>query len=305
MTTGTFTLIHMSDVHLGPIEGFHWRYWNAKRGIGYINWHRGRVRVHRREVADRIAADALQQLADHIAVTGDLANIGLPGEYEAATAWLASLGDPATVSVVPGNHDIYTARLHGASCLDTWGVYMRGSASLGVSEPVRFPYVKEFGSIALVGLNSAIPTPVFSAQGRLGDAQLQEFETLLARLKGAGAIRIVLIHHPPLPGQAPRRRALADAAQFASVLDRQGAELVLHGHNHRDTLVWRGGAPVLGISSASSAVIRHEEPLARYRVIRVTAEGAGARIVAETRGLAVEGGEVVTLDRYELAPPTA
>jgi 3',5'-cyclic AMP phosphodiesterase CpdA len=302
--TGTFTLIHMSDVHLGPIEGFHWRYWNAKRGLGYFNWHRGRVRVHRREVAERIAADAIQQGADHIAVTGDLANIGLPGEYAAATAWLASLGDPATVSVVPGNHDIYTARLHGASCLDTWGVYMRGSASLGVSEPVRFPYIKELGNIALVGLNSSIPTPVFSAAGRLGDAQLHEFESVLRRLKAPGLVRIVLIHHPPLPGQAPRRRALADAAQFAEVLDRQGAELVLHGHNHRDTLVWQSGTPVLGMSSASSAVARHDEPLARYRVIRVTHDPAGLRIETETRGLAIEGGDVVSLSRMELVPPT-
>ncbi len=298
-----FTLIHMSDVHLGPIEGFRWRYWNVKRGLGYINWHRGRVRLHRREVADRLAADALRQHADHIAVTGDLANIGLPAEYAAATAWLSSLGDPDRVTVVPGNHDIYTARLHGASCLDVWAPYMRGSDAVGASEPVRFPFVRRFGDVALIGLNSAIPTPVFSAMGRLGAPQLAELGTCLARLKEAGLIRVVLIHHPPLPGQAPPRRALADAAAFGEVLEAEGADLVLHGHNHRDTLVWRGEAPVLGIPSASTTRPHHDEPMARYRVLRIGREAGRVRIESETRGLAVEGGEVVSLDRQVLVRP--
>ena len=73
--TETTTLAHISDVHLGPISGFHPRYWNMKRGLGYLNWHRGRVRVHLKDVADAIAADAVAQKPDHIAVTGDLANI--------------------------------------------------------------------------------------------------------------------------------------------------------------------------------------------------------------------------------------
>lgn len=303
--TDTFTLIHMSDLHLGPIEGFQVRYWNVKRGLGYLNWHRGRVRVHRREVADRLAADALQQGADHIAVTGDLANIGLPGEYAAATAWLAALGDPRNVSVVPGNHDIYTARLHGASCLESWASYMRGSDALGVSEPVRFPYVRTMGRVALIGLNSAIPTPVFSAMGRLGEAQLADLAACLVRLKSDGYLRVVMIHHPPLPGQAPPRRALADAAGFAQVLDAHGAELVLHGHNHRDTIAWQGNVPVLGISSASTARPHHDEPLARYRVVRIRSEAGAWRIRAETRGLTVEGGEVVRIAESEIEPRVA
>ena len=122
------TLAHISDVHLAPITGFHPRYWNVKRGLGFLNWHRGRRFVHQREVADRIAADALARNPDHIAVTGDLANIGLPAEYDAAFSWLAALGPPERVSVVPGNHDIYTARLHGASCLGRWAPYMTSDA---------------------------------------------------------------------------------------------------------------------------------------------------------------------------------
>ena len=48
----------------------------------------------------------------------------------------------------------------------------------------------------------------------------------------------VLIHHPPLPGQAKRFRGLEDAAGLEAVLSRHGAELVMHGHNHRNMLAW-------------------------------------------------------------------
>lgn len=305
--TDSFTLVHLSDVHLGPISGFHPRYWNVKRALGYLNWQRGRVRVHQRSVADRIAADALRQAPDHIAVTGDLANLGLPGEYAGAYGWLQALGDPERVSVVPGNHDIYTGRLGGASCLETWAPYMQNSESWREGEPVRFPYVQIKREVALIGLNSAVPTPPFVAAGRLGDAQLAQFEAALARLGDAGFIRVVLIHHPPLPGQASPRRGLADAAAFADVLERAGAELVLHGHNHRDMLAWRThagrGVPVLGVASASAAHAHKGEPLARYHLLRLHREDGITRIHCETRGLSSPDGEIVTVDRRDLLAP--
>lgn len=307
--TETFTLVHLSDVHLAPVSGFHPRHWNVKRALGFLNWQRGRRRVHRRAVADRIAADALAQAPDHIAVTGDLANLGLPGEYAGALAWLAALGPPERVSVVPGNHDIYTGRLGGASCLETWAPYMRGSEAWSAGQPVHFPYVRTEGPVALVGLNSAVPTPPFVAAGRLGAAQIAELERALERLGAAGLVRVVLIHHPPLPGQAPPRRGLADAAALVAALERAGAELVLHGHNHRDMLAWRAhserGIPVLGAASASAAVAHKDEPLARYHVLRFEPADGGVRIDCETRGLAEPDGPVVSLGGRVLALPHA
>lgn len=302
--TETFTLVHMSDVHLGPITGFHPRYWNAKRALGLLNWHRGRRHVHRGEVADLIAADALAHNPDHIAVTGDLANLGLPGEYARAREWLSGLGDAQRVSVVPGNHDIYTGRLGGASCLDSWAPYMRNSECWKADEAVRFPYVRIQGPVALIGLNSAVPTPPFVAAGRLGDAQIAQLAAALERLAEAQLIRVVLIHHPPLPGQAPPRRALQDADKLADVLDRYGAELVLHGHNHREMLAWRThsarGIPILGVASASAARPHKHEPLARYYLLRIRREDGVVRIQCETRGLADVDGEIVKLGQREL-----
>src|SRR3990172_3245159 len=307
--TETITLAHISDVHLAPITGFHPRYWNLKRGLGYLNWHRGRRFVHQKGVADAIAADAVAQGPDHIVVTGDLANIGLPAEYDAASSWLGALGEPGRVSVVPGNHDIYTARLHGASCLARWAPYMTsdawGAEHAGKSDQ-GFPFVRRVGPVALVGLNSAVPTPPFVAAGHLGARQLSAFGETLGRLAQTRMIRVVLIHHPPLAGMAPRLRALQDAADFERVLLEHGADPVLHGHNHRDMLAWRqwsrGHVPVLGVASGSAGREHRPGPLARYNLLRLGRDAGELRIECRTRGLAAPGGPIIDLERRVLAP---
>ena len=43
------------------------------------------------QVTDRMIADLKLQGADHIAVTGDITNIGMPREHEEARRWLESL----------------------------------------------------------------------------------------------------------------------------------------------------------------------------------------------------------------------
>ncbi len=304
--TETFTLVHLSDVHLGPITGLHFRHWNAKRALGLANWHRGRRHLHLRSVADLIVADALAHHPDHIAVTGDLANLGLPGEFATALAWLEDLGDPERVSVVPGNHDIYSGRIGTASCLLTWAPFMRGTDGADGGGPVHFPYVRKLGPVALVGLNSAVPTPPFVAAGRLGKAQLAELGPILDRLGGEQLIRVVLIHHPPLPGQAPPRRALQDAVELTQVLERHGAELVLHGHNHRDMLAWRTsagrGIPVVGVASASAAMMHKDEPSARYNLIRLRRADGVVHVDCETRGLDTTGA-IASLGRRDLIAP--
>ena len=74
----TFTLAHLSDVHLQPMPPIGLGHWRPKRVLGYANWHRNRKDVHLRQVVDQLVADMAEQKADHIAVTGDLVNIGLP-----------------------------------------------------------------------------------------------------------------------------------------------------------------------------------------------------------------------------------
>src|SRR5579862_3456992 len=104
-----FTLAHLSDLHLASQPRLSQLI--GKRGLGYINWQRKRKFIHRPEVLDAITQDLKTQAVDHIAVTGDLVNLSLPDEYARAGGWLESIGRPANVTAIPGNHDVY---VHGA-----------------------------------------------------------------------------------------------------------------------------------------------------------------------------------------------
>lgn len=298
---GEIVLAQISDVHLGPIVGFSPRFWNFKRATGFLNWTRKRRDAYSRAVLDRIVADMLAQAPDHIAVTGDLINIGLPAEMDLAARWLSTLGPPDRVSVIPGNHDIYAplGRDHGIA---RWQSYMTGETTDGAP----FPYVRRIGPVALIGLNSAIETRPFVASGHLGGAQRRRLAALLERLGGDGIPRVVMIHHPPLPGQARPARGLKDAPALAEIIARHGAELVIHGHNHRNMLahvhepVRNRHVPIVGIPSGSMAKMHPREPLARYNLYRLTREAGHIAIELVGRGLAHPDGPVIELERRHL-----
>lgn len=299
------TIAHISDVHMPPLIGFGPRHWNMKRTLGYINWHRSRKRIHMADVVNNLVADMKSRPLDHIVVTGDLVNLGLPQELNAARVWLESLGPKKFVSVVPGNHDIYVP-MRREQGVARWADYMSADeyGSAFASGDGDFPYVRRIGHVALVGINSAIPTPVFVAAGRVGQQQFAALGDILDGLHRDGLVRVVLIHHPPLPGQAPRRRALSDAAEMQAVLARHGAELVLHGHNHRNMRAFtegkHGPVPVIGIASGSYAIAHGANSLARYNLLRFTRGSDGDRIDLVGHGLKVNNGPVVELERSEL-----
>ena len=89
-----FTLAHLSDPHLAPLPKPRWSELIGKRVTGYINWQRWRRFIHDRAVLAKIVADLKAQAPDHIAVTGDLANIALPEEFTRGRDWLDRLGSP-------------------------------------------------------------------------------------------------------------------------------------------------------------------------------------------------------------------
>ena len=57
----------------------------------------------------------------------------------------------------------------------------------------------------------------------------EQFRSRVDALAAEGLFRVVLIHHPPLVGQAAPVRGLRDAPQLEGILDRHGAEIVLDG----------------------------------------------------------------------------
>jgi len=278
-----FTLAHLSDIHLSPMPRAKRRHLLSKRILGYVNWHRGRKLVHRRAFLDALTRDLLERNPDHVAVTGDLVNLGLPEEFLRAADWLHHLGKPDDVTVIPGNHDAYV-RLHPDTRTRHWRPYMESNEAgeaLFATPDDGFPFVRRFGDIGIVALSSAIPTMPFVAAGKLGKPQLDYLASALDTLGREGLFRVVLIHHPPLPGQAGWARGLRDAKKLREVLKEHGAELVLHGHDHAQTVheleTVSGPAIVVGVPSASEAV-EGQAPAARYNEYNIERAGNGWRV---------------------------
>ena len=139
--------------------------------------------------------------------------------------------------------------------------------------------------MAIIGVSSAVASAPFFATGKVGEWQLKKLAAILKKTAEEALFRIVLIHHPPVPGVEKWRKRLQDIEPFQAILKQYGAELVLHGHGH--TAVSNvietpaGDIPVLGVPSASSADTRAGKA-AGYNLYRITSSKDGWKIeVAE------------------------
>ena len=261
------TLAHLSDVHLGPLpKSAAWKDFALKRVIGTLSWKLKRHKLHDPAVAEAIVKDIKAAAPDHVAFTGDLLNVSAHAEFLRAADWMENFGDPQWISFVPGNHDAYVP-VKWEQGLGHLATYMTGDMAVPSTQLTSiFPYVRLRRNLAMIGLNSAAPQSLTRASGSVGPEQLQALSKLLPDLKAKGYYRAVMIHHPPLPGLAPPRKALRDAADLRDVLRDGGAEVVLHGHNHHPILTVlegrEGKIPIVGVPSASMNGDSHYEPAA-------------------------------------------
>jgi 3',5'-cyclic AMP phosphodiesterase CpdA len=295
-----FTLAHLSDIHLAPLPTPRPGELMGKRITGYINWLRKRRRVHDRAVLDRIVDDLKEQAPDHIAITGDLANIALEEEFVRGRNWLQHLDSFETVSFVPGNHDAYVRQ--AVRYAPQWAAYMTGDDGV-----VGFPYVRRRGPLALIGLSTAIATAPFMATGRLGETQVKALAPLLDTLKTEGLFRVILIHHPPVT-QAKEHKRLLDAWALVETIAAHGAELLLHGHDHLHMLNWLKGpigtrVPAVGVPSASAARGLSDHAAA-YNLYRIDGAPGAWTCTMVSRGLG-ERGQIVESAAVTLSPSSS
>lgn len=312
-----YSFAHLSDPHL-PLapERPLTRALLSKRLPSYISWQRKRFRIHQPRVMDLLLADIDAHDPDHRVVTGDLANIALPSEFEAGETFLRRVGPPDRVTLIPGNHDVLVPSAWEEG-LARWRDWMAGDGAPASAEGSGlFPALRIRGPVAFVGLNSGIPTPLGSAQGTLGPEQLATAERVLSDLGGKGLFRVVLVHHPVAEGVVKQRKALTDRAELRAVLKRAGAELLLHGHAHYAHMCSLPGplGPIPSMTVPSASAVRHKHhDAARWTLVRVRREeGKGWRAEVTLRGLTADEAGFETLGRFDLllagpaaGPPTA
>jgi 3',5'-cyclic AMP phosphodiesterase CpdA len=308
--TGALRFAQLSDPHLTSLRGVRWRELANKRLLGYLSWLKKRRAEHRPEVLSALLRDLTAQRPDHVVITGDLTHVGTQDEFGQARRWLETVGTPAGVTVIPGNHDAYAPAPWAESLLH-WRPYMLSDQPAGKDTADggdMFPSLRIRGQVAFIGLSSAVPTAPFLATGRIGAAQRERFERLLHETRDAGLFRVVLIHHSPVPGDEKWRKRLTDAVAVSATIERQGAELILHGHGHRalESSISREGhdIPVIGIPSAS-AIGHQPGRAARYHIYDVSREAESWRLQVNIRGYRGDQGRFVSQGEREYSIPFA
>ncbi|WP_237442167.1 MULTISPECIES: metallophosphoesterase [unclassified Saccharibacter] len=237
----TISLAHISDPHL-PLPSIPWTsFFLNKRLLSALLWRIKRQHCLRPDINKRLlkSIQSVKTLSN-ILVSGDITNFGTYEEYLSSRSWLQRL--PAPPIVVPGNHDIMVP-ITPEKSLALWKEWSGES----------YPFVRLIGHVAIIGLNSALPTPPFTAYGYLSKSQLLELESLLETLGKQGYCRVVMIHHPPKKGLLKKQKSLLNTNKLSRILQRRGAELVVHGHSHNATVttVENTDIPLVGIGAAS------------------------------------------------------
>lgn len=297
-----FRLAHLSDVHLGPLPEISYRELASKRITGYINWQRNRrAKLHDR-VIDLLLTDMHGQKPDHIAVTGDLMNLALREEIEMSRLWLQEVGSGADVSVVPGNHDAYVPGALEKAC-KAWGEWMWGDGDVHPTGKGEFPYLRRRGNCAIIGVSSARATAPFMASGYFGSTQAKRLGALLDKTRKEGLFRVILIHHPPVRGAAKSHKRLFGIGRFQKVLDRHGAELVLHGHTHLPTLYRLSGhdgpVPVVGVAAAGQTP-GAPEPASQYNLFQIDGRAGAWQATLQRFGINGKGNAFGRVDEVDL-----
>jgi len=261
-------IAHFSDLHLLSLEGVGPLRFLNKRFTGYANLRLKREHVHRSAYVRAIAHEIRREGIEHVVITGDLTNLALEPEFELAREVIRDdLGlEASRVSIVPGNHDVYTGGSEREHRFATYFADYLASdlPELAVDVPAgRFPFVKLRGPVAIVGLSSAVTRPPFVAAGQLGEAQLVALSRVLEHPEVQKRTVVIAVHHP-LHNPASRVKSMLeglwDADAFASRLQGLPRGLVLHGHLHRrvqkDLLTRTGSLSSVGATSAS---LHHED----------------------------------------------
>ena len=256
----TYTIAHITDLHIPSPQEFKKGDKNIKRILGHMSWERNRKAKHLHSVLDALRKDLKERKPDYLCITGDQTNLGLDNEYDLSRRWIEQLRDElglndTQISVIPGNHDAYGAGFYEK--IDKhWSQWIKSD-----NGDSGFPFIRAAGPAAIIGLSSAVETLPFYANGILGTNQMDKMQELVKTVP-QDKLSIILCHHPVQDHAAVKRKALWDAKAFQQRLTQEPQiDVVLHGHTHRIHHEFLQGpekdVAVIGSGSASYAKRAH------------------------------------------------
>src|SRR5215813_3572832 len=206
--------------------------------------------------------------ADVLVVAGDLTNFGQPAEMEPLVNVLVRLRVP--IVVVLGNHDYESGReaelMHmmsseGIKVLDGTGYERDGVGFAGTKG-----FIGGFGR----GVLTAFGEPEIKTFVKVSIDEALKLERAMSQLRAPK--RVVVLHYAPVAatveGEAREIYPFLGTSRLAEIVDRHGADLVLHGHAHNGKC---DGKTTGGISVHNVAItlLESQNPKAVFRIFEV------------------------------------
>jgi len=206
--------------------------------------------------------------ADIFVVAGDLTNFGQPEEMEPLLNALVRLRLP--IVAVLGNHDYESGReAELMKMLSGAGIkVLDGSAY--ERDGVGFAGTKGFVGGFGRGVLTAFGEREIKDFVRASIDEAVKLERAMSQLRTGK--RVVVLHYSPIAatvqGEAPEIFPFLGTSRLAEVVDRHGADLVVHGHAHHGQLEGKtvGGIPVRNVAIT---LLQGQKPSAAYRVFDV------------------------------------
>jgi uncharacterized protein len=206
--------------------------------------------------------------ADVLVLAGDLTNYGKTEEMEPLLNVVLRSRIP-TVAVL-GNHDYESGKQ---------AELMRMMENSGIKVLDGTAYERDgVGFAGTKGFVGGFGRGMLTA---FGEAEIKQFvqssidealklERAMAQLRTPK--RVVIVHYSPIAatvqGEAPEIFPFLGTSRLAEVIDRHGADLVVHGHAHHGQLEGKttGGSPVYNVAVT---LLQAREPSSVYRIFDI------------------------------------
>jgi Icc-related predicted phosphoesterase len=210
----------------------------------------------------------VRESADVLVVAGDLTNFGQPDEMEPLLNVVVRSRIP-TIMVL-GNHDYESGKQSELT---------RMMVAAGIKVLDGTAYERDgVGFAGTKGFPGGFGRGVLTAFGELEIKQFVQasidealkLERAMAQLRAPK--RVVILHYSPIAatvlGESPEIYPFLGTSRLAEVVDRNGADMILHGHAHHGQLEGRttGG---IAVHNVAITLLQAQQPPVAYRILDI------------------------------------
>ena len=241
-------IAHLSDLHI--LEAAE----RVRFDVRLVSVGRRLDAQDRADKARRAIVVARANGAEHFLFTGDLTETGTAAQFEAFGKLLHDCGlRTDEVTLVPGNHDLYTSPKAWTDALEG---PLRSWARNAAREPGK---VVDLGETVIFPIDATFHQPVTRSAGRLNDELERALAARIADPWFVSRRVVVAIHHPPHPRPGPWHwvDGLLGGKRLLVMVERNENVIVAHGHLHRHEVREHGVATIVG----AAAIVDGAAPL--------------------------------------------